>query len=100
LPVYARVRGWRPAVPLKTTCSDRLSRMPPLESGTFNSNLLARRLPSAMPPLESGGLEFGHFPAPEEPDVCSAPLQRRAGSGGAECWSASSEIVGARLQSH
>jgi hypothetical protein len=44
--------------------------------------------------------EFGHFPAPEEPDVCSAPLQRRAGSSGAECLSASSEIVGARLQSH
>jgi hypothetical protein len=40
------------------------------------------------------------FPAPEEPDVCSAPLQRRAGSSGAECLSASSEIVGARLQAH
>jgi hypothetical protein len=30
----------------------------------------------------------------------SAPLQRRAGSSGAECLSASSEIVGARFQSH
>jgi hypothetical protein len=46
--------------------------------------------------MEIGGLEFGHFPAPEEPDVCSAPLERRAGSSGAECLSASSEIVGAR----
>jgi hypothetical protein len=52
------------------------------------------------PRISIRGLEFGHFPAPEEPDVCSAPLQRRAGSSGAECLSASSEIVGARLQSH
>jgi hypothetical protein len=53
-----------------------------------------------IPRMEIRELEFGHFPAPEEPDVCSAPLQRRAGSSGAECLSASSEIVGARLQSH
>jgi hypothetical protein len=53
-----------------------------------------------IPRREVWGLEFGHFPAPEEPDVCSAPLQRRAGSSGAECLSASSQIVGARLQSH
>jgi hypothetical protein len=58
------------------------------------------RLELNNPRISIRELEFGHFPAPEEPDVCSAPLQRRAGSGGAECLSASSEIVGARLQSH
>jgi hypothetical protein len=37
--------------------------------------------------------EFGHFPAPEEPDVCSAPLQRRAGSSGAETTDGNPWIV-------
>jgi hypothetical protein len=70
----------------------------PQSSGKTVETVAERRAP--VHPVETGCLEFGHFPAPEEPDVCSAPLQRRAGSSGAECLSASSEIVGARLQSH
>jgi hypothetical protein len=95
--------GWESAAAQSTTYHERTGS--PGCRGWESAELSKSNLPradriSGMPRMGIRGLEFGHFPAPEEPDVCSAPLRRRAGSSGAECLSASSQIVGARLQSH